>query len=222
MKPLLRSTLLIAAGAAVVGIGCVTIHVPPELDTTAQKVYLPKAEKGDTTAQLQLALAYRFGTAGVGTNPQEAWKWLKRSANGGNQEARMMVADALWRGDLGQTAQPAEALGQMRALAENGSREQQAHLGVLLEGDLGGTPNLEEAARWYEKAARRGHRYAAQRLGQFYEQGRGVSANRSTALAWYQVGQSSLDLQRLSAQASAAQRTQGEQLARQIQQEMRP
>lgn len=222
MKPLLRSTLLFTAGASIIGIGCATISLPQEPDPTAKKIYLPKAEKGDTTAQLQLAQAYYFGTAGVQSNNQEAWKWLNKSADGGNAEARMMVADALWRGGMSQTAQPEEALRQMRALAENGSQEQQVYLGLLLEGDLGRQPNLEEAARWYEKAARRGHRYAAQRLGKFYEQGQGVSANWGTALAWYQVGQSSLDLQRLSAQASAAQRAQGEQLARQIQQEMRP
>ncbi len=203
-RPLARSLLLVGAAAAIVGWGCIVIPIPADKDTTAESIYRPKAEQGDAVAQLQLALAYRFGTAGVGKNPQEAWRWLNKSAASGNVEARTMVAEALWRGDLGQPRQPELALTQLRALAENGTPDQQARLAGLLEGDFGGEPRYTEAAQWYEKAARRGHRYGAQRLGRLYEAGQGRAKDPVAALAWYRIARAEADSERLQRSLSRA------------------
>lgn len=215
-----RSTLLIAAGAMIVGWGCIPIKLPQKADADAEKTFGYRAEAGDPLSQLQLGLAYRFGSGGVRQNSVEAWRWLSKSAEGGNTEAKYIVAEALWRGDLGQPRQIEKGLNQMRSLAAKGGPSQQVRLASLLESDTSMGSNFEEAIQWYEIAARRGSFYAAQRLGYFYESGKGVKKDLSVAWAWYQLADAQNDLRRLGATMSPEARRAGEISAKALQGEL--
>lgn len=58
---------------------------------TALKAFKPLAEKGDASAQYNLARMYNGG-AGVKKDPEEALMWLRRAADNGHPEARSALA----------------------------------------------------------------------------------------------------------------------------------
>jgi len=201
------------AAAGIIGIGCVSITLPAQSDDTAEKTYLPAARKGDALAQFQLALAYRYGTAGMRADPKAAWEWLNKAADGKLREARVMVADALLRGELGQTAQPQQALTLLRELAKDGHAGTQTYLATLLEEGRGFEPQPVEAAHWYEQAARHGYRSAALRLARLLESGRGVAKDAPNAYAWFRLAHSEPDIERLRKTLAPGDVKKGEVLA---------
>jgi len=192
-----RVTLLWLVAASIIGWGCaLPIQVGTERDTTAATVYRPAAEKDDAVAQLQLALAYRSGTAGAPKDRDQAWKWLNRAADNGLLEAQLMLGDALVAGGWGQTPDIDAGLAILRAAAQSGRRDVQEHLAMTLR-NLKNDNYMIEAAMWFEKAARAGNKHAAMQLGQLYDRGLGVKQDRVLAYAWFAIANDAINLERL-------------------------
>lgn len=59
---------------------------------TAHREFLAPAQKGEARAQFSLALLYLRGQ-GVAQNTPEAMRWLRKAANRGDGEARMVLGD---------------------------------------------------------------------------------------------------------------------------------
>jgi TPR repeat protein len=194
---LTRIGMLVILAAAIVGIGCATITVPAPKDVTGETVYLPAAKKGDAMKQLQLALAYRYGTAGLQQSNADAVMWLEKSANAGNVEAEMMLGDAYIGGDMGLGKQPALGLTWLRKSVSTGSPNAQFHLATLLDKGRLVPADQAEAAVLYERAARNGRLFAAWRLAGLYERGQGVRPDPVEAYAWYRIANSAADADRL-------------------------
>ena len=215
-----RITLLGLLIASIVGWGCaIPITIGTHSDSTAQDKYRPAAEKNDAVAQLQLALAYRFGTAGASKDPAQAWQWLNRAANNGLLEAQLMLGDALVSGGWGQPRDIDAGLQVLRTAAQKGSREVQEHLAMVLR-DLPGDDHAAEAAQWFEKAARAGNQHAAMQLGLLYERGRGVKPDRELAYAWFMVGNDVIDAGRIEAELNKDELNRAQQKLSQLRQEI--
>ena len=192
-----RITLLGLLIASIVGWGCaIPITVATRGDTTVRDTYRPAAEKNDAVAQLQLALAYRFGTAGADKDPAQAWQWLNRAASNGLPEAQLMLGDALVSGNWGQPKDIEAGLQMLRAAAQGGRRDVQEHLGMTLF-DLPGDGHAAEAAQWFEKAARAGSKHAARQLGLCYDRGLGVTQDPVLAYVWFTLANDAINTGRM-------------------------
>lgn len=193
----MRSALLVGLAASIVGIGCATIRIPPPKDETAEKIYLPAARNGDVARQLQLALAYRYGSAGVAQNNAEALVWLGKAAAADSVQAQLILGDAYLKGELGLEKQPLVGMQWLRKAADRGSPDAQFNLANVLEQGRGVPASPGEAASLYEKAARSGHKFSAWRLARMLERGIGSASNLVEAQVWYRVGGSPDDAERL-------------------------
>jgi TPR repeat protein len=201
-----RITLLVLLVASIVGWGCtgsgaIPVTIYTVHDRTAHKKYLPAAKENDAIAQLQLALAYRFGTAGADKDPAQAWQWLNRAASNGLLEAQLMLGDALISGSWGQPKDIDAGLQMLRTAAQGERRDVQEHLGMTLL-DLG-QDYATEAAWWFSKAAGACNRHAAMQLGLLYQRGLGVPQYRPLAHAWFTAADASINLQLLERDMSA-------------------
>jgi TPR repeat protein len=88
---------------------------------------------------------------------------------------------ALERGDY------AEALRQIRPLAEQGNAAAQYNLGLLYGNGQGVPKDDAQARQWYEKAAAQGRADAQVSMGILYDYGRGVPQDYKKAVYWYRL-----------------------------------
>lgn len=86
---------------------------------------------------------------------------------------------ALDRGDY------ADALAELRPLAERGDAWAEYELGLLFSMGLGVPRDLERAAVWLKKSAAQGNAHAQNDLGTLYDQGRGVRIDPEEAARLY-------------------------------------
>jgi TPR repeat protein len=64
---------------------------------TAHREFLAPAQKGEARAQFSLALLYLRGQ-GVAQDTGEAMRWLRKAANRGDGEARLVLGDLYMKG----------------------------------------------------------------------------------------------------------------------------
>lgn len=79
----------------------------------------------------------------------------------------------------------AEALPEMRRLADAGEPRAQYGLGIMYSQGWGLAQSKETARVWFERAANQGNGDAAYNLGIFYDTGTGAPVDRAQALAWF-------------------------------------
>ncbi len=144
---------------------------PPQRNEVAELMH--SAQKGDTDAQFFLGMAYRQGRLGFPRNQSEALKWLKKAAQGGHTEARVMLASMRGSGATSSASASAStapaaspvpsALQSASSYVQNlwrrahqGESRAQYVLAYKLEQGDGVQRNLDEAKRWYKAAADQG------------------------------------------------------------------
>lgn len=183
----------------------VTVWTVEPSDNEARKQIQPLAEKGDVVAQYRLAMAYRHGIGGVKKDAAQSWTWLARSADAHYEPAMIEVADAALFGEFGQVQDTARGLALWRDLARQGSVDAPVRFAMRLDDAKNAWADPAEAASWYRAAAFRGHRFAAYKYAQHIEKP-GPAESQIEACAWYGLGRSSVDVERLQAGMTAAQR----------------
>lgn len=193
LEGLSRRITLVVGLAAIVGVGCMSISVPPPTDDRAEKQFVPAAERGDRIAQYQLASSYRYGTSGMPRDPVKAALWMRRSAEAGNADAQFALGQMLLAGGAGAPPAPETALEWFRKAAAT-------HLGSrlwLADQFYRGAPPLNQrdtdAARVLYLAAAGQSKLARQRLGQLAE----ANGGAGEALKWYLLANSGDDVARL-------------------------
>ena len=145
--------------------------------------YRKAADKGSTTAMVELGLLLQNGT-GVTADQQQARSLFERAAAAGNpQGATSLVALS---GSGGLPSDPAEARGMLQKAAEANSAEAQFQLGVMYAEGTGGAKDDAAARALFEKAAAQGHAQALDWAANFAETGRGGPKNADAAKAYYQ------------------------------------
>lgn len=153
----------------------------PEQMTPTTKALAVRAEKGDATAQADLALAYLRGD-GVVSNPAAAAGWAGLSATKGHAKGQFLLASIY---NTGIKADPHTGFRWMSAAALNGNTKAMHNVAIAFFTGAGIEKNPTEAANWFGKAAAKGYRDSAFDLGVLYERGEGVAQSTQRALYWY-------------------------------------
>ncbi len=145
-------------------------------DAAEAKRLFRRAAKGDAVARRELGRAYLSGR-GVPPSTAEGVRWMTLAVQGGDVEARVLLAQLHLRGlghadtsDLfakpvaGEADAP-EAARLALAAAEDGSVEAMALYAWLCATGQGVPKDLTTAAQWYARAAEAGHAPAKLGLG---------------------------------------------------------
>jgi hypothetical protein len=148
--------------------------------------YRKAADRGDTDAQYNLGVSYRYGR-GVPQDYAEALRWYRMAADRGNADAQNNIGFLYMQG-LGVAPDYAEAMRWYRKAADQGETTAQNNIGVLYFQGLGVAQDYSEAMRWYRKAADQGDSAAQYNLGVLYARGLGVPADVNEARSWMQKG----------------------------------
>lgn len=144
--------------------------------------YRKAADKGSTSAMVELAVMYANGT-GVPRDEAQARKLLERAAEAGNPRgvANLM---ALSRNE-GAATNPVKARALLEKAADTNA-EAQYQLGLMLAEGVGGPKDDSGARALFEKAAAQGHAGAMERMGEFARTGRGGPQDTAAAKAYYE------------------------------------
>lgn len=147
---------------------------------------LPLAEAQDAAAQYLVGGLYLLGH-GVPQDPDEARKWMIRSAHNGHAEAAMALAEFSAKG-VGAKPDPQQSLFWYRKAAEQGVPEAQTILGKAMAVGKGMPRDAKMGSMWLERAAKQGHAEAQTALAKLLETGGGqMKADAARALYWYAV-----------------------------------
>src|ERR1700754_3213579 len=149
--------------------------------TEAAAAWRKAADKGSTSAMVELGVAYGTGT-GVARDEVQARKLFERAAEAGNPRG---VSNLAALGGGGAPADPARSRELLGRAAETNA-EAQYQLGVMLSEGSGGEKDDVAARAMFEKAAAQNHPAALERMGAFAAEGRGGPKDSSAAKAYYE------------------------------------
>jgi len=150
----------------------------------AQRQWLAEAEKGDTTAQYNLATLLRLGKAGA-PDPAGAAMWYERAAEQGHRRAQVNLGRLYLEG-AGLPQDYGQALRWFERASDGGYSPGQYYLALIYRDGLGVDRNEGEALRLLQRAANQGLTDAAYALGELYQAGgEKFSANNEQALKWF-------------------------------------
>ena len=147
----------------------------------AMSVWRRAAEKGSTSAMVELGVLYGTGT-GVARDEAQARKLFERAANAGNPRG---ISNLAALGGGGAAADPVRAR-ELLAKAAETNAEAQYQLGLMLAEGTGGAKDDVAARALFEKAAAQNHPSALERMGAFAQEGRGGPKDGAAAKAYYQ------------------------------------
>ena len=146
------------------------------------------AERGEGSAQHEIARRHLFGVAGIERSDAEAARWLRKAAENGVVGAMYNLGTMLLAGRAGvagassagrpwrdtKTFQVAEGARWFRKAADGGHAKAAYSLGVLFAKGQGVTADAVEAARWFRVARAAGVPAASYALGNLHKRGSGV------------------------------------------------
>ena len=140
-------------------------------------------DMSNCTLQMWLAYCYIEGK-GVEKDVDEAFKWCRRAAEGGNHWSMNKLGLMYEFGD-GTEKNLEEAFRWYKAAAENGHAGGQYNLGDMYEFGKGTEQDLAAAFKWYKASAEKGNSVGQYHLGDMYEHGKGTAKNAKLAVEWY-------------------------------------
>jgi TPR repeat protein len=146
----------------------------------AMSAYRQAADKGSTSAMVELGVMFGTGT-GVAKDDAQARALFERAAAAGNPRGVTNLA-ALG----GAPSDPARARALLSRSAEANSAEAQYQLGLMIAEGVGGQKDDVAARVLFEKAAVQGHAGALERMGAFAQSGRGGPQDSTAAKAYYE------------------------------------
>jgi TPR repeat protein len=150
----------------------------PAADTLPINELLAKAARGDTHAQVSLAVRYRDGD-GVKQDYAEAMRWAHLAADRGDAAAMDFVGYAFLSGD-GVKRRPEVAVGYFQAAAGK-SAQAAFNLGQCYFGAQGVPQDIPKALEVWKQAAAMGHGRAAATAAMVYLAGDGVAPDHEEA-----------------------------------------
>lgn len=150
--------------------------------TEALAVWRKAADKGSTSAMVELGVAYGNGT-GVARDEAQARKLFERAAEAGNPRGVSNLAALSGGASAG--SDPVRAR-QLLAKSAETNAEAQYQLGMMLAEGIGGAKDDVAARGLFEKAAAQNHAGALERMGAFAQSGRGGASDKDAAKAYYE------------------------------------
>ena len=139
------------------------------------------ADKGSTSAMVELGVAYGTGT-GVARDEEAARKLFQRAAEAGNPRG---VTNLAALGGGGATSSDPVRARELLGKAAETNAEAQYQLGLMLADGTGGPKDDAGARALFEKAAAQNHPGALERMGAFAQEGRGGPQDKAAAKAYF-------------------------------------
>jgi uncharacterized protein len=159
------------------------IQAYEELDfIRAFEILIVLAYAGEAEAQKIIGHIYSFGQ-GRDQNDDEAIKWYKLAAEGGDRVAQNNLGSYLLEENID------EAIKWYTASAEQNLVFSQETLGDIYSGILISSEKYRndlEALKWYEKGSNSGSLTCCYKLGKLYTESLSIPINEVEALKWYQ------------------------------------
>jgi uncharacterized protein len=149
----------------------------------AMAAYRKAADKGSTSAMVELGVMYGTGTV-VAKDDAQARKLFERAAQAGNPRGVTNLAAISSPG--GTPTDPVQARTLLAKGAETNSAEAQYQLGLMMAEGLGGPKDVAGARALFDKAAAQGHAGALERMGAFAKDGIGGPQDATAAKAYYE------------------------------------
>lgn len=149
----------------------------------AVSAYRKAADKGSTSAMVELGLLYEKGS-GVPQDQDQARMLYARAAEAGNPRGATNLAALAVNGST--PADPVQARALLARAAETNSAEAEFELGLMMANGVGGARDDVGARALFEKAAAQGHAWALDWMGSFAENGRGGPKDANAAKAYYE------------------------------------
>ena len=152
----------------------------------AMEAYRKAADRGSTSAMVELGVLLATGPGGPGVPRDEAQarKLFERAAKAGNPRGVTNLS-ALSEKE-GTPVDPVGARALLVKAAETNSAEAQYRLGLMMADGVGGPKDDAAARALFDKAAAQGHAGALERMGAFAESGRGGPQDSGAAKAYYE------------------------------------
>lgn len=148
-----------------------------------------KADAGDAEAQYRLGFMYRYSPH-MERDFREAFNWLTKSAEQGNQHAQHSLGQMYHEGLGGGTraGRDEKAVEWYLKAAGQGNRNAYYSLGFChFHGKCSLPQNHEEGIKWFIKAAETGHTSAQYTLATAHHDGKGVARDLQKAYMWAAV-----------------------------------
>jgi TPR repeat protein len=146
---------------------------------------IEKAKAGDTSAKLQLALAYLCGDQ-MDLDYRRAADLLREVAEDGEGKAQFLLG-LLYEDGLGVARSNIEAARWFKKAADNNVAAAQNKMGDLYQYHNKRDSRYAKAAKWYEKSAANGDRSGQFNLAKLYEDGKGVYQDYGKAAELYRA-----------------------------------
>lgn len=148
----------------------------------AAKWIMLVAEKGDATAQYQIAEMYEKGE-GVPKSAKKAARWYRKVALKGYVDAQYKLGE-MYENGQGVSKNLKEALEWYKLVAGQKYMDAQHKVGQMYYQGRGTTKDYLKAFKWYELSADKEYGPAQADLGRMYHEGRGVSKNNIKSYMW--------------------------------------
>jgi TPR repeat protein len=158
----------------------VSAGTPPTAET---QLITNVAERGNTGAQVLLALDYLHGHGGVALDEQRAAFWFEKAAAGGNAYAQTMLGDMYAEG-RGVPRNIGQARRWREKAAQQGNARAQLKLGEMYLYGMGNARDDQKAGEWLGKAGDQGDAHAQYLLGRLYREGRGLPQDLQRGQNW--------------------------------------
>jgi TPR repeat protein len=166
------------------GLGSTLVIAPDYTPARALKWFTKAAKRGDSAAQVNLAVMYVNGW-GAPADYQAALRWLRAAAAQGFGRAYYNLGILYFRGQ-GVPQDYAESLRWFQKGASANDAGAETNLGYMYDKGLGCARDLTNAASWYRKAALAGDALAQNNLADMYLRGEGVPRDITAAFHWYE------------------------------------
>jgi TPR repeat protein len=149
----------------------------------AMSAYRKAADKGSTSAMVELGVMFGTGT-GVAKDEAQARKLFERAAEAGNPRG---ITNLAALSDTGGTpSDPVRARALLAKAADSNSAEAQYQLGLMMADGIGGPKDDIGARGLFEKAAAQNHAGALTQMGVFAQSGRGGVQDSNAAKTYYE------------------------------------
>jgi len=141
-------------------------------------------QAGNAEAEYWLGGMYYLGE-GVPKDLAIGIQWYQKAAGKGYSAAREMLESLPTELKLRAGGGDAQALAQLKTLADKGDSQAQSALGFIYYAGFGVPRDTVQAVYWYRKAALQGDAYSAASLGDIYATGDGgMPKDVSEAVSW--------------------------------------
>lgn len=125
------------------------------------------AENGITHAQWLLANIYEYDLTGEGAEPEKAFEWYLKAAEGGHMRAQTLVGESYLRGS-GVNEDFQQAYQWLNKAAKSGDPNAEFSIGYMYFAGKGRDKDVSAALSWFRKAATKDHLMSINNLAWIY------------------------------------------------------